>query len=78
VEDIPLLSWAAVSNRAAVVKVLLQAGADPEAKDKYQWTPVQHARGVDHDRPAVETLLRPAIEAKKQQQSQVSKNSAQQ
>jgi len=75
VEDIPLLSWAAASNRAGVTKVLLQAGADPEAKDKYQWTPVQHARGVDHDRPAVEALLRPAIEAKNQQQ--VSKNSAQ-
>lgn len=66
VEDVPLLSWAAIANRAGSAKVLLAAGADPELKDKYQWTPLQHARAIEHDKALVEPLIQTAIAAKKQ------------
>jgi hypothetical protein len=67
VADLPLLSWAAASNRPVAARVLLEAGADPEMKDKFQWTPLQHARAIEHDVPGVESLIQSAIAARKQQ-----------
>ncbi len=66
VEDLPLLSWAAAYNRVNVARVLLQAGADPELKDKYGWTPLQHARAIEHDKPAVEAMIQAAVSYRKQ------------
>ncbi|MCU1329062.1 MAG: Ankyrin [Bryobacterales bacterium] len=62
VEDVPLLSAAALANRAESTKVLLEAGANPELKDQYGWTPLMHAtKGVDHDVNQTEALIRAAI-----------------
>ncbi len=64
VDEVPLLSWAAISNRPAVARVLLDAGANPELKDMYGWTPVKHARGIDHDVNLTERLIQAAAEKK--------------
>jgi ankyrin repeat protein len=61
VDEVPLLSMAAAANRPAVAKVLLAAGADPNRKDKFGWTPLRHARAIEHDTPQVETLIQAAL-----------------
>jgi N-acyl-D-amino-acid deacylase len=63
VDNIPLLSIAAMANRDEVVKVLLAAGADPKVRDRYRWTARQHATaGIEHDVNRVEALLPAAQE----------------
>ena len=61
VDEVPLLSMAAAQNRPAVAKLLLASGADPNRKDKYGWTPLRHARAIEHDAPVVEGLIEAAL-----------------
>jgi len=62
VDEIPLLSWAAIGNRMDAAKVLLDGGANPSLKDQYGWTPLMHSKGVDHDVNRTEKLIRNAVE----------------
>jgi ankyrin repeat protein len=62
---VPLLSWAAAFNRPESAKALLEFGADPEMQDGYGWTPMMHARGVDHDVNLTEALIQEAIRKSK-------------
>jgi ankyrin repeat protein len=61
VDELPLLSWAAVSNRPEAAKVLLEFGADPGLKDPYGWTPMMHTHGIDHDVNSTEAFIQDAI-----------------
>ncbi|KAL4755783.1 uncharacterized protein BDW70DRAFT_167857 [Aspergillus foveolatus] len=50
------LSWAVENgHEAAVVKLLLEMGADPESKDEFWWTPLSRAAANGHE--AVVKLL---------------------
>ena len=60
VDEIPLLSWAAIGNRLEAAKALLEGGANPQLKDQYGWTPLMHSQGVDHDVNPTEKLIRAA------------------
>ncbi|BDC52841.1 hypothetical protein F183_A51560 [Bryobacterales bacterium F-183] len=55
---IPMLSLAAIVDRPESAKVLLEAGADPSRKDRFEWTPMQHARGMERDTQTIENVLR--------------------
>jgi ankyrin repeat protein len=61
VDEVPLLSLAALANRPEVAKVLISFGADPNRKDKFGWTPIRHARSIEHDVPVVEPLIQEAL-----------------
>lgn len=54
---VPMLSLAAITDRPESAKVLLEAGADAARKDRFDWTAMQHARGMERDTTAMENLL---------------------
>jgi len=64
VDEVPMLSLAAIANRPTVAKVLIDAGADLNFKDKFGWTPMRHARSIEHDVPMVEPLIQAALDKK--------------
>jgi ankyrin repeat protein len=61
VDEVPLISRAAIANRREVTKVLLDAGANPTQIDQYNWTPLRHTHGVDHDVNQTEDLILNAL-----------------
>jgi hypothetical protein len=65
VEEVPLLSRAVIANRPEAAKILIEAGADPDAVDRYGWTPLQHVQGVEHDVDQMSALIREASEARR-------------
>jgi len=52
------LSAAALSHKNATVKALLEAGADPNHRDKLGMTPLQHTTGIQNLSPETAELLK--------------------
>jgi len=64
-----LLSWAAISNRPEMARLLIQRGADVNHVDKKGMTPLLYAASVDFGNSAMVDLLlksgaRPAARTK--------------
>ena len=59
------LSWAAENGHEAVVKLLLEKGAELEAKDEYGRTPLSWAAGNGHE-AVVKLLLEKGADARVQ------------
>jgi ankyrin repeat protein len=57
-DGVPLLTFAAISNQADVVKLLLERGAQPDAADVFKVTARQHAASIEWDAPHAWAALR--------------------
>jgi ankyrin repeat protein len=63
-DGISVLSWAAISNRIGLARLLIQRGADVNHVDKKGMTPLLYAASIDFgDTAMVDLLLKSGAEA---------------